>query len=192
MTITAILYFAFLWFLIILFLAIFIILCLWMWTGIKAKVPFVTVPNSILGDIEKALDIKDNSVVYDLGCGDARVLSYLAKNNKNAKYIGIENGLFPAKLAKVLTWWNKRKGKGNVEILDQDFFMRDLKDATHIYVYLYPNVMDDLLPKFDRELSPGTRLVSTTFKFTSKKPTFEVDLHRKNYQLAKKLYVYDF
>ncbi len=192
MTIGTILLYILLFLLVLLFIAILFIMCVWMWTGIKAKVPFIPVPNSILPDIEKALNISGGSVVYDLGCGDARVLSYLANKNRDSQFIGIENGLFPVNLARVLTWWNKRKGRGVVEVLDKDFFTHDLKNATHIFLYLYPNVMDDLLSKLEKELAPGSRIVSATFKFTQKKPVLEIDLSRKGYQLAKKLYVYEF
>ena len=52
--------------------------------------------------------------------------------------------------------------------------------------------MDDLLPKFDRELKKGTRLVSLSFQFTNKRPSLEIDLNRNKYKLGRKLYVYDF
>ena len=52
--------------------------------------------------------------------------------------------------------------------------------------------MDDLLPKLDRELRSGTRLVSVTFKFTTKQPIAEYDLNRSKYKLARKIYVYEF
>lgn len=164
-----------------------------MGSAMMAKVPFISVPNSILPDIEKALEIKKGSVVYDLGCGDARVLFYLAKNNPDSKFIGIENSSFPYVIAKLNLWLGKRRGEAqNVQILKQDFFKYDLKDASHIFVYLYPNVMDDMLGKLDKELQAGSRLVSASFKFTQKKPIFELDLERKKMQLARNLIVYEF
>lgn len=180
---------------IIVIIILLLALCLmffWMWTALRAKVPFISVPTVILGDIAHALAIDDMSVVYDLGCGDARVLSYLAKQNRKATYIGIENGGFPALLARVITGWNKKRGQGTVQILQKDFFTEDLSRATHIFLYLYPNVMDDLLPKFDKELKKGTRVVSATFTFTQKQPIAEIDLQRSKYKLARKLYVYEF
>lgn len=180
------------WLLILMLFVVLILLLLWMWGGIWAKVPFVPVPNSILENISKELDVKDGSVVYDLGCGDGRILFYLASKNKNTKYIGIENSQFPLILARVRSWWHKYRTGTEVEILNQDFFERDLSDATHIFTYLYPNVMDDLLPKLDKELKRGTRLVSTTFKFTQKRPIAEIDLSRSKYKLARMLYVYEF
>ncbi len=168
------------------------IMILWVWSNIWAKVPFVGVPLHILKDIERELLLKEGSVVYDLGCGDGRVLFFLAKNNPKIKYIGIENSPFPFVLAKFLSWWNKKFHNIDVEVIKEDFFKVDLSKATHIFTYLYPNIMDDLLSKFDKELKRGTRLVSVSFHFTTKRETKELDLKRGKYQLAKKIYVYDF
>lgn len=178
--------------LVLILLAALILFSIWMVGAFRAKVPFIPVPNSILPDIAKALGIKKDSTVYDLGCGDARILFYLSTQVPEAQYIGIENSSFPVLLARFRAWWHRRVTKTQIEILDQDFFTRDLSDATHIFTYLYPNVMDDLLPKLDRELKPGTRLVSATFKFTGKQPVSSIDLGRKKRQLARTLYVYEF
>lgn len=179
-------------FLIMVLLGLVVLMVLWAWTGLTARVPFVPVPNSILQQIEKSLDAHSGDVVYDLGCGDARVLLYMARNNKDIQYIGIENGPFPYMLAKFGAWLDRVRGKSNVQIIRGDFFKQDLSNATHIFTYLYPQIMDDMLGKFDRELRPGARLVSTTFKFTLKKEVGEVDLDRGERQLARKLYIYEF
>lgn len=180
------------WVLILILLAVFVLLVIWMITGYRAKVPFVPVPDSILKQIYNALEVKERSVVYDLGCGDGRVLFYISKRMPNATYIGIENVTFPLILAHIRAWWHRKFTSTEIEILNQDFFTRDLSDATHIFTYLYPNVMDDLLPKLDRELKKGTRLVSATFKFTTKQPIAQIDLGRSKRKLARTLYVYEF
>ncbi|KKP91049.1 MAG: hypothetical protein UR97_C0005G0046, partial [Candidatus Nomurabacteria bacterium GW2011_GWE2_36_115] len=145
-----------------------------------------------LKDIEKALNINEDSVVYDLGCGDGRVLFYLYKNNPKAKYIGIENSQFPLLVFNVRNWFFKRKNKSNISIIGKDFFDVNLSDATHIFTYLYPNVMDDLLAKFDKELKRGTRLVSASFHFTTKREVEVLDLKRGKWELAREIYVYEF
>lgn len=161
-------------------------------SGYRSKVPFIPVPNSILKDIRKALDVKENSVVYDLGCGEGRVLFYISRLIPKAQYIGIENSIFPLILARTRAWWHRKTTKTQIQILNQDFFNHDLSNATHIFTYLYPDVMDDLLPKLEKELKGGTKLVSVTFKFTIKQPVAEIDLGRGKYQLARKMYVYEF
>jgi hypothetical protein len=186
--ISAIILNMFLWFLVVIAIAVFLALCIWTWTGITSKVPFIIVPSSVLPDIEKALELKDDSVLYDIGCGDARVLSFLSKRYKKIKLNGIENRLFPLCLMHILS---VRK-KSNIKIINKDFFKQDLGDATHVFMYLYPNIMDDLLGKLEKELPSGTRLVSLSFKFTQKKPLYEIDLERSSWNTAKKIYVYEF
>jgi len=180
------------WIAVLVLLTVLVFLFIWMVSGLRAKVPFIPVPNSILPDIHKILGVKEGSVVYDLGCGDGRVLFYLSKLIPKAKYIGIENSLFPSMLSKFRAQWHKRQTGIEVKMIREDFFNHNLGDATHIFAYLYPNIMDDLLHKFDKELKPGTRLASVTFKFTSKQPIAEFDLRRGKYQLAQKIYVYEF
>ena len=179
-------------FLVLVLFTAFILLVIWMVSGYRSKVPFVPVPNSILKDIHKALGVKDGSVVYDLGCGEGRVLFYISRLVPNARYIGIENSTLPLILARLRSWWHRKTTKTEIQIINQDFFKYDLLNATHIFTYLYPNVMDDLLPKFDKELKKGTKLVSVTFKFTTKQPISEIDLGRSKYKLARKIYVYEF
>ena len=165
---------------------------LWSIGNFKNRVPFVTSPMAVLKSIGEALLIKDNSIVYDLGCGDARVLFYLSHLNKKAKYIGIENTIFTLLLSRIGSFFNKKKEGVSVEIINNDFFKQDLSDATHIFVYLHPTILDELLPKFKKELKPGTRLVSLSFKFRDQKPIDEIDLKRNKYKLGRKLYVYQF
>lgn len=179
-------------FLVLVLFTAFVLLVIWMVSGYRSKVPFVPVPNSILKDIYKALEVKEGSIVYDLGCGEGRVLFYISRLIPNAKYIGIENSTFPLILARLRAWWHGKTTRTEIQIINQDFFKHDLSDATHIFTYLYPNVMDDLLPKFDNELKKGTKLVSVTFKFTTKQPIREIDLGRGKYKLARKIYVYEF
>ncbi len=177
------------------FIILFSVLCLlllWMWSNIRAKVPFVTVPNKTLSDIEKTLNIDENSIVYDLGCGDGRVLFYLHKHNPKAKFIGIENSPFPFLIASISNWWHKKIYKSGITLIKKDFFDVDLSNATHIFTYLYPNIMDDLLPKLDQELKSNTKLVSMSFHFTTKREKEIFDLKRSKWQLARKIYIYEF
>ncbi len=179
-------------FLIFLFIISFTILFLWSILGFNSQVPFVPVPNAVLKNIYEALEVNDESTLYDLGCGEGRVLIYTAKRKPKAKYIGIENNPLPFFMARASAWWYRKFYKGEVKIIKADFFNHNLSDATHIFTYLYPSAMDDLLPKLDRELKPGAKLVSASFKFTAKQPTKEINLARSPMSLARKIYIYEF
>ena len=154
------------------------------------KVPFIHVPNEVMSDIIKALDLKDNSVVYDLGCGDARVLVESAKSNSKAKFVGIELVWLALALAKIKIL---KAGKSEqVKIYSKNFFETDLSEATHVFLYLFPKIMDKLLPKLEKELKPGSRIVSVSFRFTSKEPKEIINLNRRENQLAREIFVYEF
>lgn len=153
------------------------------YTSLTDRVPFVPSPRRGLGIISDFMEITDNSIVYDLGCGDGRILTALAKRNKKARYVGVENDWFPYVLAKIRSLPYK-----NVTIVWQDFFKTDVTEATHVFVYLYPRLMDELAPKFDSQLGPGSTVVSYMFKFKDREPS-AVTFLRKKY---KKLYRYNF
>lgn len=156
---------------------------------ITTRVPFVPVSGEIVGSIIEALELKKSSVLYDLGSGDGRILFAAAEKFPGAKLIGIEKAPLPLLISKLPLFWHKRT---DISIVSEDFFDVSLYSATHIFTYLSPEDMDELLPKFERELSPGTRLVTCDFVFSKKLPDKEIDLGRGDFKLSKKLYVYVF
>ena len=159
---------------------------LFFFEGFLLKVPFVPVSRRVLRDISKALEVKDGSVVYDLGSGDGRVLLALAKENPKAKYIGLELAFIPFYLSKL-----RRIVSGSkISVRRKDFFKEDLSSATHIFVYLLPPVLNKLLPKLEKELKSGTKVVSATFRFSRKEPIRTIQIDSKG--LVKTLYVYKF
>jgi len=166
------------------------VMIMWEWSLVVTRAPFISMPAAVLPYIVDALRLKPGSVVYDLGCGEGRVLFACWKRFPQAKYIGLDKATLPAAIA----WWRKRSlGKeADVTIKKKNFFRQDLRDATHVFVYLFPGLMDKLLPKLKRELKPGTRLVSCDFKFTAMEPVQVIDLGRPEGVLGRKLYVYEF
>ena len=180
-------------FFVIIFFLFFLLMCFWVWSGFTSKSLFISLPKSTFLDINKTLAISKGNYLYHLGCGSGRFLFYLADRHPESFFVGIENSLFLYTLARIRLWLYTRKtGKHNVRIVQGDFMKQSLSQATHIFVYIYPNYMDDLLLKSENVFREGTRLVSASFRFTQKKPVLEVDLHRKSFQLVRKLFVYEF
>lgn len=127
----------------------------------------------------KALELSDFSVFYDLGCGDARVLVEAKKLYPQIVCRGIEKDGLAFFLARL-----KVRNK-NIEIKRGDIFEEDLSGASHIFTYLFPELMDELLPKLEKELKPGARLVSCAFAFSKKQPASVI-------QAQKKIFIYNF
>ncbi len=161
---------------------------LYQWSLFATRAPFVEIPKEILLDIVKTMDIKAGSVVYDLGSGDGRVLEACYKVEPNVKYVGIDKALAPYLLAK----WKLRKliNSADVSFLHKNFFKHDFKDATHVYMYLFPGLLKSLLPKLEKELRPGVRIVSCDFMFPDIEPIEVIDLGRPKGKRGRKIYVY--
>lgn len=157
---------------------------------LRGDAPFVPVPSAILPEITKALGIRENSVVYDLGCGDGKVLMACASSQPKAKYVGYEISLAIFLLAWIRIL--KTKKSRSIKVFRKNFFGADFSKATHIFTYLMPKQMEKLEEKFERELAPGTRLVTCSFPLKTREPSSTVDLERSELLLARKLYVYDF
>ncbi len=151
-------------------------------------VPYVPLPDHALDAVIDALQLSDSSVVYDLGCGDGKILRGCYHRFPHAHYIGIEKGLFPYLLSRIK---NKNIPADTVHIMRKSFFDHSVSDATHIVLYLFPFIMDKLLPKLEQECTPGTRIVSIDFQFNAKKPTHIIELN-SSHHLGKKLFVYKF
>lgn len=108
--------------------------------------------------------VQPNEVVYDLGCGDGRVL-VMAARKFGAKAVGIEIDLFRYLWCQFLiTILGLRK---KVKIIYGDLFEIDISKADVVICYLLQSTNDKLEEKLIRELPPTTRIVSNTFIFHS-------------------------
>ena len=148
-------------------------------------VPFVPVKKELLPHIAEALGANEKSVVYDIGSGDGRVVSYIAKECRPIKAIGIEIAPLPYLVARF-----KRKRSGlPVTFIRRNMFQVPLSDATHVFCYLLTKTMEKLEPKFAEELK-NARLVSCDFRLKHKEPsaTLRVPVGKKTYTL----YTYEF
>lgn len=127
--------------------------------------PFVPTPIDAVKKMLKLAKIKPGNVVYDIGCGDGRMV-YLAANEYGAKATGFE--LSPlvyafARIRKIL-WRSKAK------IKFRNFKHQSLKDADVIMCYLMPETLEKLKHKFETELKPGALIVSYAFQINGWEP----------------------
>ncbi len=172
----------------IIVVGITVMLILWLWSLSVTKAPFVPIPNEVLPKIIEALKLTPSSVFVDLGCGDGRVLMAATKQFPNIRCIGIDKALFAIMSARFVA----RRMYPNISFIRSNFFKTSFRDATHVFTYLFPRLMNDLLPHLEKELRPGTRLVSCDFTFNNKKPVEVIELDRPQHALGKTLYVYEF
>ena len=97
---------------------------------------------------------------YDLGSGDGRI-PIAAARMFGARGVGIE---IEPNLVRRANDNLSRAGVGDrVVFLNQDLFEADISQATVVTLFLLPGVNQKLMPKLQRELRPGTRVVSLNF-----------------------------
>jgi SAM-dependent methyltransferase len=123
-------------------------------------VPYVPTPPEVVDEMLRLADIKAGDLLYDLGCGDGRIVIAAAKRY-GIKAVGID--IDPIRIAESNENAAKAGVAGKVRFIQQDLFEADFKDATVVTMYLLTSVNLRLRPKLLAELKPGTRLVSHSF-----------------------------
>ena len=116
----------------------------------------------------KLAGLRDGDVVFDLGSGDGRIVLEAAKVNPTVRGRGIE---IDEKLVMESRKTAKAAGlDGRVQFVHQNAFDADLKEATVIAMWLWPELMRMLRPKILNEARPGTRVITRIWDLGSWKP----------------------
>lgn len=122
--------------------------------------PFVPTEHERLQSLVIMADLADDDVVYDLGCGDGRVL-IAASEHRRCRCIGYEISLVPYMLAK----WRTRK-YDQITIVRKNFMQADLRDANKIFLYLLDKPSYEKLgEKLQTELPNGALVIAQGFPF---------------------------
>jgi SAM-dependent methyltransferase len=105
----------------------------------------------------KLARVTSKDVVYDLGCGDGRIVIRAVKEF-GARGVGID--IDPERIRESKENAAKAGVKNRIEFRAEDLFEADISKATVVMLYLWPWVNLKLRPKLLKELKPGTRVVS--------------------------------
>jgi len=164
----------------------FIFVSLWFVSIVGSGAPFVPVPAKSVPGIVDALELKEGSVVYDMGCGDGRILLSALEKVPNIRAVGIEKAFLPYMLAK----W-KLRGT-SAELTHGDFFKTDLRDATHVVLYLLPSLMEKIEKKLQAELRSDAVVLAIDFSFKEKVPLRVIEQTVPGLRRGKDLRIYNF
>ena len=126
----------------------------------EPDVIFVPTPAEVVTAMLKLANVTPKDVVYDLGCGDGMIITAAAKEF-NAHAVGID--INPVRVKEATERAQKAGVADKVKILNEDLFESDISQATVVTLYLLPVLNVKLIPKLNKELKPGTRIVSQTF-----------------------------
>ena len=121
---------------------------------------FVPTPTEVVDQMLRVARVTKDDVVYDLGCGDGRIVVTAAKRF-GARGVGID--IDPARIRDSRKNVDTSGVADRVEIRQADLFTTDLSKATVVTLYHLHKLNVKLRPKLYKELKPGTRIVSHDF-----------------------------
>jgi len=123
--------------------------------------PFVPTPQEVVERMLEVAAVGPDDVVYDIGCGDGRMVITAAKKYR-ARGVGID---IDAVLIKECRAGAKREGVEKfVRFLHMDATKARVTEATVLALYLLPESLETLEPLFDKDLAAGVRIVSHNYK----------------------------
>ncbi len=123
-------------------------------------VHFVPTDTSKVRAMLEAAQVDAKDLVYDLGCGDGRiVITAVKKYGARGVCVDID----PIRIQESKNNADTAGIRKRMEFIEGDLFEQDLSKATVITLYLLPSLNERLRPKLFKELRPGTRVVSNSF-----------------------------
>src|SRR5580704_15566596 len=139
----------------------------------QVDVPYVPTTEEAVKAMLKLADVTKTDTVYDLGCGDGRIVIAAAKEY-GAHGVGID--INPQRIQEAEGNAKKAGIEKLVRFEESDLFDADIHEATVVTLFLLEKVNLKLRPKLLKDLKPGTRIVSNTFGMGDWKPDKEFTL----------------
>jgi SAM-dependent methyltransferase len=132
------------------------------WSDVpKSVAPYVPTPINVVRKMLKLADVGPDDAVYDLGCGDGRVLFSAVEEFGVMKAVGYD--LNPTMCKSIQRKISERELGNRIQVVKGNFFLADLSQASVITLYLTTSGNSKLRPKLEEELGVGTRVVSHDF-----------------------------
>ena len=154
----------------------------------EPDVPYVPTTDEAVQAMLKLGGVTKNDVLYDLGCGDGRIVIAAAKLY-GARGVGID--INPVRIAEAKENARKAGVENLVRFEQNDLFQSDIHEATVVSLFLLTSVNLKLRPKLLQDLKPGTRIVSNTFDMGDWVPEKEFTVDGPEDEvLSRKLYLW--
>ena len=133
----------------------------------QPDVPFLPTTDEAVRAMLSLAEVKRTDIVYDLGCGDGRIVIAAARVY-GAHGVGID--INPLRIREARENAKKAGVDEFVRFEENNLFQADIHEATVVTLFLLSSVNVRLRPKLLAELKPGTRVVSNTFNMGDWKP----------------------
>jgi cyclopropane fatty-acyl-phospholipid synthase-like methyltransferase len=136
---------------------------------------FLPTPKDVVEKMLELANVKKSDLVYDLGCGDGRIVITAAKKY-GCKAVGYD--IDPVRVRESLKNVDANNVGNLVKIEQADIFTLDLSDANVVTLYLLPDLNVKLIPQLDK-LKPGSRIVSHDFDMRGVTPDKVIKVNSK-------------
>jgi tRNA A58 N-methylase Trm61 len=130
--------------------------------------PFVQTPVEVAKKMIQLAALKPGQTLYDLGAGDGRLV-IMAAQETGAHTVGVE--MREDLVERARSEIKKLNLEERVQMVHEDFFSVDLKDADAVTLYLTTSGNERLRPKLEQELKKGAKVISHDFKVGNWKPS---------------------
>jgi protein-L-isoaspartate O-methyltransferase len=129
--------------------------------------PFVASPVRVMDRMLELANLKPGETLYDLGCGDGRILIAAVQKYK-VKAVGVE--ISPKLVAKARASIQKAGIQNQARVIQGDVLETDPSGADVVYLYLSTKLNEQLRPRLESQLKPGARVVSHDYPVPGWKP----------------------
>jgi predicted RNA methylase len=155
----------------------------------EPDVPYVPTTDAAVHAMLKLAAVTRGDVVYDLGCGDGRLVVAAAKEY-GARGVGID--IDPDRIREAKENARKAGVENLTRFEENDLFKVDIHEASVVTLFLLSSINEKLRPKLIRDLRPGTRIVSNTFQMGNWKPDREetVESADEDSYFSRKIYLW--
>jgi len=147
--------------------------------------PFVTSSVKIVDRMLELAHLRPGEKLYDLGCGDGRILITAAGKYK-AKAVGVE--ISPKLVAEAQKNIDSAGLSDQATVIKGDLLETDLSDADVVTIYLATSLNEKLRPRLEHFLKPGARVISHDYAVPGWKPT---QVERADDRHTHLIYVYE-
>lgn len=149
--------------------------------------PFIPTPEDIIPKMLELASVKAGETVFDLGSGDGRILITAARDF-HANAVGVETR------KRLVTECRKRVRElglaGQVKVSCGSFKKVSLRKADVLALYLSGYVLNQLVPKFSKELKSGTRIVNFDYEIPGWTPAREIEVLPAGWEKPHPMYLY--
>jgi SAM-dependent methyltransferase len=140
----------------------------------RGDVPYVPTPPEVVEAMLKLGQVHAGDILYDLGCGDGRIVVMAVQKFGARTGTGID--INPQRIKEALENARQAGVTDKARFIEKNLFDADIHDATVVTLYLLPDVNLRLRPKLLDDLKVGTRIVSHQFDMGDWQPDKKVEI----------------